>query len=1177
MCRACFAWLAVLLAAVACLPARAQTVASLSLTPSLIAGGSGASATGTINLAAPAPAGGAVVILASSEPRLAAVQPSVTVPAGETSASFVVGTNPLYRRYSALAFTVTITASDAALNSTAFAALNITAQARPGPFTGGTHSADQTRRDGNICGGAVEAGSAVERGILYSCVFPPAGGFSVCSFLQECAFGCVHDPQFAAVGSPVTLQDSCAIAGPAPIVLDPNPLTGGGSSAGTLLLGAPAGEFSQAQVSSNPPLVTPLGNFPIPTGDTSAPFRVDTLQAAVPSFLQINASIFTNPLHRFAQDHLAVVPPADSVPPAGPLALFGLALRPASVVGGDGSQVIGIVSLNGAAPAGGAIVSLSRDNAVATMPASVTVPAGQTSAFFTISAARVTTATPVLITASFGGASRTATLTVNPPPPAVALAGLTLNPPGVVGGASSTGTVILDRPAPEGGTVVPLTRSHAVATLPASVTVPAGATTASFTVATTAVTVTTQVTISGSLNFASQQAFLTVSPVPPPISLATLSLNPTSIVGGNFRTSTGSVTLSAPAPAGGAMVNLSRDNAAVIVPAWITVPAGATSASFSVSTLTVASDTVATIIGSFGTATRTATLTVRREPLVSLAVSPVSVIGGGSAIGTVTLASPAPAGGTVVALSDVSEVTSVPPSVTVPAGATSASFTVATIPVAETFSANLFATLEGVTRQALLSVLPSGGGTAPALSSVSVSPSTVVGGSAATGTVTLSASTPGALTVSLADNSAAVSVPAGVTVPAGASAASFSVTTSPVTASTSATITASLGGVARSAGLTLTAASVPAAPTLLSPQDGANVAQPVTLDWSDVANAASYEVQIDNSSTIAAPFVANQQVSGSQLTLSGLPAQRLWWRVRARNAAGVFGPFSSVRRFTPQGAVAPSLAALSVTPTTVVGPASATGTATLSTAAPSGGAVVALASSSAVAGVPASVTVAAGATSASFPVTASAVTTATSVTLSGSYGGTTRSTVLSVAPPAALDTLTLSPSSVTPGNPSTGTVRLTSAAPAGGLVVSLASDLAAVSVPASVTVAAGATSASFTALTSPTSAISANISASVGGVTRSAVLALVAPGAGATLTVTATGRSGERVLSSPAGISVPVGSTGSATFAAGTSITLSVSNGRDAIWSGGCSSGGEKRRSCTFTLNGAASVTGNVQ
>jgi hypothetical protein len=38
-----------------------------------------------------------------------------------------------------------------------------------------------------------------------------------------------------------------------------------------------------------------------------------------------------------------------------------------------------------------------------------------------------------------------------------------------------------------------------------------------------------------------------------------------------------------------------------------------------------------------------------------------------------------------------------------------------------------------------------------------------------------------------------------------------------------------------------------------------------------------------------------------------------------------------------------------------------------------------------------------------------------------------------------------------------------------------------------------------------------------------------------------------------------------------------VSDGREAVWSGACSSGGNRRRTCAFTLNGNASVTANVQ
>jgi len=79
------------------------------------------------------------------------------------------------------------------------------------------------------------------------------------------------------------------------------------------------------------------------------------------------------------------------------------------------------------------------------------------------------------------------------------------------------------------------------------------------------------------------------------------------------------------------------------------------------------------------------------------------------------------------------------------------------------------------------------------------------------------------------------------------------------------------------------------------------------------------------------------------------------------------------------------------------------------------------------------------------------------------------------------------------------------------------------------------------------------------------------------LTLSATGRSGESVSSSPTGLKVTVGTTGSASFATGTAVTMTVSNGRDAIWSGGCSSGGAKQKSCSLTLNAAASVTANVQ
>jgi hypothetical protein len=199
--------------------------------------------------------------------------------------------------------------------------------------------------------------------------------------------------------------------------------------------------------------------------------------------------------------------------------------------------------------------------------------------------------------------------------------------------------------------------------------------------------------------------------------------------------------------------------------------------------------------------------------------------------------------------------------------------------------------------------------------------------------------------------------------------------------------------------------------------------------------------------------------------------------------------------------------------------------------------------------------------------------------VAGAWSAVRRFTPQGAQTPASLSSLSLSPSTVVGGGTSQGTATLTSAAPAGGAVVTLSSGNPAVAtVPSSVTVPGGSTSATFTVTTvAVTSSSTATVTGSYGGATRSATLTVTPQAQTATLTVTATGRSGERVLSSPAGISVPVGSTGSAPFQSGTVITLSCTNGRDAIWSGACSSGGQKTRTCTFTLGANASVTANVQ
>src|SRR5947207_14258583 len=82
---------------------------------------------------------------------------------------------------------------------------------------------------------------------------------------------------------------------------------------------------------------------------------------------------------------------------------------------------------------------------------------------------------------------------------------------------------------------------------------------------------------------------------PPLPTVSSLTLNPTSVIGG-LQTSTGMVTLGAPAPAGGAQVMLSSSNGAASVPSSVTLPAGGTSATFAVSTSVVLVSTFVTVL-----------------------------------------------------------------------------------------------------------------------------------------------------------------------------------------------------------------------------------------------------------------------------------------------------------------------------------------------------------------------------------------------------------------------------------------------------------------------------------------------------------------------------------------------------------------------------------------------------
>ena len=140
--------------------------------------------------------------------------------------------------------------------------------------------------------------------------------------------------------------------------------------------------------------------------------------------------------------------------------------------------------------------------------------------------------------------------------------------------------------------------------------------------------------------------------------------------------------------------------------------------------------------------------------LSALTLNRSVVAGCKDVIGTVTLAVPAPAGGLRVTLSDTLTSATAPLSVTVPGGGLSRNFLIKTRPVLTGQSGAISATLDGKTLSQDLVVRPMG------VTSVSLSPTTVVGGKPSSGVAKLECvAGPGPVTVNLRSGKPAIANP----------------------------------------------------------------------------------------------------------------------------------------------------------------------------------------------------------------------------------------------------------------------------------------------------------------------------------------------------------------------------------------------------------------------------------
>lgn len=428
--------------------------------------------------------------------------------------------------------------------------------------------------------------------------FPYAATTLTCTLASHIATVGGTDHVLAENTTDMTCPPSLVLAR---VTLAPTTVTGGADSVGTVALSgaAPSGGVVVTLTSNNPTAATVPANVTIPSGGTSATFAVHTTSVAIrASFGGVTKTA-----------GLTVLPPA----------LVTLTFDPPDVTGGNSTT--GTVTLNGAAPPLGVGVALSSSNpAVAPVPGNVMIVAGAIKASFVAWPNPVAARTPVTISASFGGVTQTARLTILPP----AIEALVFDPDSIKGGNRADGTLTLTGEAPRGGMEVDYISSDpTVASVPLSDTVNEGYRLWYMPVETAGVAATTTVTLAASFQGVTKTAILTALPAALDstfFSLASRCVGSDEngivnrAIGGHPVT--GTLMLDGAAPPGGATVALSSSNPAVAsAPAYSTIAAGSFSADFTISTSLVTVSTTLSISATYRGVTQVITLTLTPIPI----------------------------------------------------------------------------------------------------------------------------------------------------------------------------------------------------------------------------------------------------------------------------------------------------------------------------------------------------------------------------------------------------------------------------------------------------------------------------------------------------------------------------------------------------------------------------------
>jgi hypothetical protein len=538
---------------------------------------------------------------------------------------------------------------------------------------------------GTLCSGwGVDGCSA---GLLYHC----AGGARLtqnnCTLMTSCNVGCLSGsgdtPVTANVPNPVA-NDTCFTGSP-PLTASPSTVVGGSNVTFIATLPTHTAPYAIVNLQQLGPAIAQPCNVPliVPPGVNTTTISLPTAvvmspaQAAPWALISYNDSSGHNRnLVSLGQSLTIGSGGSLIIPPLASFVLDDTNGNPISTITG-GSSVLANATLSSPAPFGGVNITLASNPASAfAINLNPSIPAGcisttdlQSSGSLTATSSATSNMSATVTATDGSGSPLSQNVTITAP--SLTIGNVILNPTSVNGGSALTATVTLDRAVsssdpsstvsvrvsegePSGVQVATFSGCAGSPACTGPLTIPVGASSASMTITTSAVASQQFVTVAASATWsqvsASANFVVNASSCTPNTcsglgfncgsasdacggtlscgtcsngqtctnnvctgsgigaALTSLTLNPTSVKGGD--SSTGSVTLSAAAPSGGGVVTLTSSKTSVAtVPSSVTVPAGKTSANFTVSTQRVSSNTDVVISGTYAGGSKSATLT----------------------------------------------------------------------------------------------------------------------------------------------------------------------------------------------------------------------------------------------------------------------------------------------------------------------------------------------------------------------------------------------------------------------------------------------------------------------------------------------------------------------------------------------------------------------------------------